>query len=367
MRSLGIDPGTRNYDLCCIEDHVDNIVLDKSIPTEIVAQDPFRVFEIVREVKPDVIVGPSGYGVEFKHISRFTEADLALTTLDRAGDVDIPVLTGLRRILWMMKDAGLNAYSAPGVILLPSVPPHRKVNKIDMGTADKTCVALYAVWDQAEEYGIPYDETSLICVEMGFGYNAAIAVERGCVVDGVGGTIFPGPSYLALGQMDGELAYILGRFSKLKLFEGGATFIAAQKILEPEDFTSNLDKYKLAWRSLMEGIVKAVAMLWKSFDKEPMEIILTGRLSRVEKLRRDLEELLYEKFKVNVRRPLHNFAVEAKEAAQGAALMANGIGGGRYRGLVDAMRIREAAGTVLDYIFLPNLSKESIIESLRSI
>ncbi|MGC8961471.1 MAG: DUF1464 family protein, partial [Candidatus Bathyarchaeia archaeon] len=168
MRALGIDPGTRNYDLCCIEDHVDNIVLDKSLSTEVVARDPDKVFGIIREVKPDVIVGPSGYGIEFKRISCFTKEDLALTTLDKTGDVEIPVLTGLRKLLWMMREAGLNAYSAPGLVLLPTIPPYRKVNKIDMGTADKTCVALYAVWDQAEEYGIRYDETSLICVEMGF-------------------------------------------------------------------------------------------------------------------------------------------------------------------------------------------------------
>ncbi|MEM3678096.1 MAG: DUF1464 family protein [Candidatus Bathyarchaeia archaeon] len=230
-----------------------------------------------------------------------------------------------------------------------------------MGTADKTCVALYAAWDQAEEYGIRYDETSLICIEMGFGYNAALAVERGCIIDGVGGTIFPGPSYLALGQMDGELAYILGGFSKLKLFEGGTTFIAAQRILELEDFISNLDKdnYRLAWRSFTEGVVKAVAMLWQSFNEEPMEIMLTGRLSRSEELRRNLEELLHEKFNVNVRRPSHNFAVEAKEAAQGAALMANGIEGGRYEELIEVMRIKEAAGTVFDHIFLPGLNRGS--------
>ncbi|MGC8961472.1 MAG: DUF1464 family protein, partial [Candidatus Bathyarchaeia archaeon] len=199
-------------------------------------------------------------------------------------------------------------------------------------------------------------------------YNAAVAVERGCIIDGIGGTTFPGPSYIALGQMDGELAYILGGFSKLKLFEGGASYIAAQMLLELEDFVSNLDKdkYRFAWQCLMEGVVKAVAMLWQSFDKGPREIILTGRLSREGRLRRNLEELLHEKFKVNVRRPLHNFAVEAKEAAQGAALMADGIVGGEYEELVNVMRIKEASGTVLDYIFLPDLNKGSIIEGLRS-
>ena len=369
LRALGIDPGTKNYDLCCIENDVDNVVLDESISSEVVASKPSQVFKMVTDAEADVIVGPSGYGLEFKHISQFTKEDVALTTLDKVGDVDIPVLSGLRKLLWMMKEAGLNAYSAPGVVLLPTIPLHRKVNKIDMGTADKTCVTAFAIWDQAKEHGISYDETSLICVEMGFGYNAAMAVENGQIIDAVGGTIFPGPGYLTLSQMDGELAYILGEFSKLKLFEAGATFIAARKILELEDFCANLDRdeYQLAWQSMTEGIVKAVAILRTSFKKQPREIILTGRLSRVERLRKDLEKVLSEKFGVSVRRPVHSFAKEAKDVAQGTTLLANGIAGGKYHELVEVMKIKETKGIVLDYIFFPDFDKKAVLEKLRNV
>jgi predicted butyrate kinase (DUF1464 family) len=368
LRALGIDPGTKNFDLCCIEDDVDNVILDESISSEVVASDPERVFKMIADVEADVIVGPSGYGLEFKHISQFTKEDVALTTLDKVGDIDIPVLSGLRKLLWMMKDAGLNAYSAPGVVLLPTIPTHRKVNKIDMGTADKTCVTAFAIWDQAQEHDISYEETSLICVEMGFGYNAAMAVENGQIIDGVGGTIFPGPGYLTLSQMDGELAYILGEFSKLKLFEAGATFIAARKILELKDFCANLGKgeYQLAWQSMTEGIVKAVAILRTSFKRQPREIILTGRLSRVEKLRGELEKVLGEKFGVSVRRPVHGFTREAKDVAQGTTLIANGIAGGKYHELVRVMKIKDAKGTVLDYIFFPDFDKKVILDMLRS-
>lgn len=368
MRALGIDPGTKNFDLCCIEDDVDNVVLDESISSEVVASAPSQVFEMIKNVEADVILGPSGYGLEFKHISKFTKEDTALTTLDKFGDINIPVLSGLRKLLWMMKEAGLNAYPAPGAILLPTIPLHRKLNKIDMGTADKTCVTAIAIWDQTKKHGISYNETSLICVEMGFGYNAAIAVENGQIIDGIGGTIFPGPGYLTLSQMDGELAYILGEFSKLKLFEAGATFIAARQILELEDFCANLneDEYRLAWHSMMEGIVKAVAMLQTSFKKQPKEIILTGRLSRAKGLCADLKKVLSEKFNVPVRRPVYDFAKKAKDVAQGTALLANGIAGGKYRKLVEVMKIEEAKGTVLDYIFFPNFDKRSVLEKLRS-
>jgi predicted butyrate kinase (DUF1464 family) len=367
-RALGIDPGTRAFDLCCIEDDVSNVVLDKSISTEVVANEPSQVFEVIKDTKADVIVGPSGYGLEFKHISQFTTEDVALTTLDMVGDVDIPVLTGLRKLLWMMKDAGLNAYSAPGVVQLPTIALHRKVNKIDMGTADKTCVTFFAVWDQAREHGVGYDETSLICVEMGFGYNAAMAVENGQIIDAVGGTIFPGPGYLTVSQMDGELAYLLGKFTKLKLFEAGATFIAAHKVLEVEDFCANLDRdeYRLAWQSMVGGIIKAIAMLRPSFAKEPREIILTGRLSRVETMRKELEKILGTKFSIPVRRPIHSFVKEVKDVAQGAALIANGIVGGKYHDLVDVARIKDTHGTVLDYVYFPDFNKKAVIEGLRT-
>lgn len=368
MRALGIDPGTGNYDFCCIEDDVGKVILDKSISSEVVAKEPAKVFELIEAINADVIVGPSGYGLQFKHISQFTHQDVALTTLDKVGDVDIPVLSALRKLLWMMKEADLNVYSVPGVIHLPTIPFHRKVNKIDMGTADKTCVAALAIWDQAREYGIGYDKTSLISVEMGFGYNAAMAVENGQVIDGVGGTIFPGPGYLTLSLMDGELGYLLGEFSKLKLFEAGTTFIAAHKILLPKEFSANIDKdeFKLAWRSMVEGIIKAIAMLRTSFEKGPREIMLTGRLSRIPRLYEDLEHTLTKKFNISVRRPRHMFAKAAKDVAQGAALIANGIEGGKYSDLVSVMRVKKAKGTVLDYIFFPSFDKHAIIEKLRS-
>jgi predicted butyrate kinase (DUF1464 family) len=367
MRALGIDPGTKSFDLCCIEDDVDKVVLDTSISSDVVAVNPSKVLNMILEANADVIVGPSGYGLEFKHISQFTPEDVALTTLDKMGDVEIPVLSGLRRLLLMMKDAKLNAYSLPGVIHLPTVPLHRKMNKIDMGTADKTCVAAFAVWDQAREYGIDYAETSLICVEMGFGYNAAIAVEDGRVIDGIGGTIFPGPGYLTLSLMDGELAYLLGGFSKLRLFQGGATFIAANQVMELDEFVKKVDEeeaFKVAWNAMVDGIVKAVSMAMTSFEKRPREIILTGRISRIKGLYGKLEKELGDKFNLPIRRPT-SFTKAAKDVAQGSALIANGIADGKYRGLVEVMKIKEAKGTVLDYIHLSGFSINDTLKLLR--
>ena len=40
----------------------------------------------------------------------------------------------------------------------------------------------------------------------------------------------------------------------------------------------------------------------------------------------------------------------ARAAAHGAAMLADGLAGGRYAALVDCLRLRESAGTVLDHL-----------------
>ena len=51
-------------------------------------------------------------------------------------------------------------------------------------------------------------------------------------------------------------------------------------------------------------------------------------------------------------RRLEGFALVAKHGAQGAALIADGLAGGRHSALVERLRIREAHGTVLDHLHL---------------
>jgi predicted butyrate kinase (DUF1464 family) len=47
---------------------------------------------------------------------------------------------------------------------------------------------------------------------------------------------------------------------------------------------------------------------------------------------------------------LEGFAKVAKAGAQGAALIADGLAGGEQRGLLEALGLRKASGTVLDYL-----------------
>jgi predicted butyrate kinase (DUF1464 family) len=49
---------------------------------------------------------------------------------------------------------------------------------------------------------------------------------------------------------------------------------------------------------------------------------------------------------------LKGFAVAARQAAQGAALVADGLAGGGAAPLVEALGIRNASGTVLDHLYV---------------
>jgi predicted butyrate kinase (DUF1464 family) len=49
---------------------------------------------------------------------------------------------------------------------------------------------------------------------------------------------------------------------------------------------------------------------------------------------------------------LQGFEATTSQAAQGAALIADGLSGGQAKSLVDRMDIRGASGTVLDHLFL---------------
>lgn len=351
-RVIGIDPGTRSFDICGLEDG--KVFLDDTRSTIEVSQKPSSIADIVERAKPlDLVVGPSGYGLPLKKIDELDEADLFQMTLVRPDDKGLPVLVGLGKFVEELRRKRTKVIFIPGVIHLSTVPEHRKVNKIDMGTADKLCCAALGVYDQARTYSIEYSETSFILVEIGFGYNAVIGVENGEIVDGVGGTL-AGPGFLTLGAMDGELAYILGKFSKELLFRGGVTSIVGRPDLIPEDFpalATRDTRARIAWEAFHEGIVKSVASI-KSMVQEPREIIVSGRLSRVAEITREVSQRLATFGKV---RRIGQIAAKAKEAAQGAALIADGLAGGKMKPLVEAIGLTECSGNLLEHIYVENL------------
>jgi hypothetical protein len=101
---------------------------------------------------------------------------------------------------------------------LDTVPEHRKINRIDLGTSDKLCAAALGIHDQAVRLGAHARDTAFVLLELGGAFTAAIAVQAGQVVDGIGGSSGP-IGWQAAGALDGEVAYLAGTVDKAMLFQ----------------------------------------------------------------------------------------------------------------------------------------------------
>jgi len=342
MRILGIDPGTVSFDLCLLDSN--EVTFEDSIPSSVVAERPEDLAEKCLRLKPKVIIAPSGYGLPNRHFSELSQRDMFEMTLVREGE-NVPVLDGMKKFLNIVKEGALDILFVPGVIQLPTVPRWRKLNKIDMGTADKLCIGALSVETVSQKKGVSYAEVNQIVVELGGGYNALITIEKGRIINGIGGTLFPGPGFINAGAMDGEIAYLLGGFEKTLLFQGGASYLANKSGLSIEDFTQ--ETYPEAFNAFVEGVTFAVCSQQALLDSR--EVYLSGRLTRYENiyhpLRLRLEKLGY------IVSPLPTLSNKSKAAAQGYAVVGNGLYGGCYQPLVKHMMIDEAEESVLDYVY----------------
>jgi predicted butyrate kinase (DUF1464 family) len=319
-RVIGIDPGTVSIDVCGLAG--DTVFLDRAVETTAALADPAAFLTMLYEVAPvDLIVGPSGYGLPLVPGLELTEDDVRLAVLSESGDTG--GLGGLSSLIRALGSSRLPVVFTPGVVHLPSVPAYRKHNRVDMGTADKVCAVALAIDEQRRRRRCAPGDVSLILLELGGAFTAAIAVDRGRIVDGVGGSSGP-IGRRAAGAWDGEVAYLADHVTKAMLFQGGAESIADADTV------------------YVESSLKAIAALMVSVPG-PAEIVLSGRFAHE----------YVEAFTARVGRPvrvLEGFASVAKHAAQGAALIANGLAGGGARAMVDTLGLRDARGSVLDYL-----------------
>jgi predicted butyrate kinase (DUF1464 family) len=341
-----MDPGTLSVDLCGIHDG--SVFLDRSIPTNEALRDASVLAGLLEAAAPlDLVAGPSGYGLPVKAVQDLTDTDIRLAFL--AAKSESGGIEGLGSLLRRLGRSSLPIVVTPGVVHLPTVPAHRKVNRIDMGTADKVCAAALAVHDQATRRGCDVREVSFILLELGGAFTAVVAVDGGQIVDGIGGT--SGPLGLrASGALDGEVAFLAGHVTKGMLFRGGAAAIAGTPDAQAHAIASpSTPAGRLAWDAYVEGAVKATAALLVSVP-HPSEVLLSGRLALIGGVREQFQRRLADVMGVVPVRVVAGFASAAGQAAQGAALIAEGLAGGRSAPLVDTLEIRAAAGSVLDYL-----------------
>jgi predicted butyrate kinase (DUF1464 family) len=351
-RVIGIDPGTVTIDICGLEDG--RLFLELSLPTRDALRDPQAFAARLQEVGTvDLMVGPSGYGLPCVSAAAAGEEDLRLAFLAAADDAG--GIGGLRTLVRTLANYRLPVMLTPGVIHLDSVPGHRKVNRVDMGTADKVCAVALAVRDQAARRGCAIDDTAFILLELGGAFTAAVAVQGGRIVDGLGGS--SGPIGLrAVGALDGEVAYLAGQITKSMIFTGGIASITG--IADPDASGPLAGGAREAY---VEGALKAVAWLRVSAP-EAAEVILSGRAARSAALAEELRRRLLRLDGVMTVEVLRTPGEPAMQAAYGAALVADGLAGGAEATLVEHLGIREARGSVLDHLHV--ISREQARKTL---
>jgi predicted butyrate kinase (DUF1464 family) len=333
-RVVGIDPGTVSIDVCGLTDG--KLVLDRTIPTADAVADPAGFADLLAHGGvPDLIAGPSGYGLPLMRVAEASDDDLRLAFLAPKGERG--GIGGLRQLTRALAERGLPVVFLPGVIHLDTVPPHRKVNRIDLGTADKLCAVALGIREEADRLQTDPKDVAFILLELGGAFTSAIAVQDGQVVDGIGGSSGP-IGWQSSGALDAEVAFLVGHVTKGLVFHGGVSTIAE----------SNRDVPGVGFDAFVEGAVKAVRQLRVSAPLAS-SILVSGRIASDPAVQERLAAALAD---VGELRPILGFAKHAKQGAQGAAMIADGLAGGVHAQLVERLRIRHATGTVLDHLYV---------------
>ena len=212
--------------------------------------------------------------------------------------------------------------------------------------------------EEVEERKVPISQVDVIVVEVGYAYTAALRLKNGKIIDSVGGTTgYQG--YMGIGFWDAEVAYLLcykyPAFSKELLFRGGISTILNKDYPPPapqevEDDALRGDKNaNNAIKALAESALKDALSLFT--NGIPRRIYLSGRWSRSNLFTSCFEE--YAKpilRRLNVELTKLSKIGSTKEAALGAAIIASGLAGGKYKWVVDSLELDRSSGSILDYL-----------------
>ena len=332
--------------MCVLDDG--EVMLERSFRTDDVGADPAPLVETLVDHGPfDLVLGPAGYGLPLVPAEQVGERELALMVLLREDEPHGRVgVGGMRSIVRALIAAGLPLVFGPGAIHLPTIPAYRKWNRIDLGTADKVASAALCIADQARRLGVDFAETSFVMLELGGAFSAALAVDGGRIVDGLGGSAGP-IGARACGALDAEVAYLLGAaLSKRTVFSGGALDPQGELDLSrgaggaaprpaPPGGMARPGGGRGQGRARADGQRAGPA-------RDPRRGAPGARAGHARRARRAACPRGAGADGGGPRR--------RKAAAQGAAVLADGLAGGRYAALVERLGVRDASGSALDHL-----------------
>jgi predicted butyrate kinase (DUF1464 family) len=334
VRVVGTDPGTSSLDLLLLDD---GAVRDQvRLTPEALRDDPEALLATLRRWAPiDLVAGPSGYGVPLVRGDALTEHDLDQMSLVRPDQRGSGVgIIGFRAWVRALAGSGFPVVFLPGGIHLPTIPRHRKLNAIDLGTPDKVAVAALAIWTDRRAWGVGESEgagAAFAVVELGSAFSAVLVVERGRLVDAAAGTRGP-IGMRSGGAWDGEVAYWRSPLSKDQLFRGGLLDLGLEG---PEAFRESLIKHVAGLKAVTP--FDRIYLSGAACDRPEIATMATEALGAFGSLRA-LPSLP---------------GAWVKHAAQGAALLADGLADGQHADLVASLELRGASGSVWDYLRPP--------------
>ncbi len=363
MMVAGIDPGTRTMDLIVMDDEKNRIVYGEAIDRDMITRDPSipikRLRDLRREYNIQSITAPSGYGIPLKPVQEASiEEILEATFIHREDCIRRLKIVGLRRLMMLFRNSNLPAWFSPGAIHLPTVPRYRKINRIDLGTADKIYTVAAAMVNARQRYKLRPGDMNMLVVESGQAYNAAILVENGEIVDGIGGTM-AWWGLMGGGFVDSEtcyaLSYTVPGFSKILLFQGGVSTFSGY--ISYDEIEKDLERNEIraveALKVITESITKTIAPLIAVSSTKPI-LYLSGRLYRHPRIRQSVYTSIKnnDSLRTKIRDIIFLESTDTKinAAAMRAAYIASGVAGGKYSWIIDTLKLDKSQGSIFDYI-----------------
>lgn len=330
VRVVGCDPGTSSLDMLLLDN---GQVADQArFEPDALRADPDCLVRTLQGWQSlDLIAGPSGYGLPLVRAGELTEADLDRMSHVRPDERGRGVgVIGFRAWVRALVRSGLPVIFLPGGIHLPTIPAHRKVNAIDLGTADKLAVVALALRMDATAAGEPLGSSRFAVVEVGSAFTAVLVVDGGRLVDAAAGT--RGPIGLKCGgAWDGEVAYALAPISKADLFRGGLGDLGEPG---PRAFRESLRKHVAGLQAVTP--FEQIYVSGAGLDRPDVAVWTLDALSGLGTVT-----------------PLASLpGAWVKHAAQGAAILADGLAGGTHIDVVESLDLKRASGTIGDTIHM---------------
>ncbi len=321
-RVVGVDPGTSSLDLLLLDNG--RVAAQHRFAPGTLRDDPLALANRLTAWAPiDLIAGPSGYGLPLIDGRDVTEAEIDLMSFTRPDERgrDSGVI-GFRGWVRAFLASGVPTVFLPGGLHLPTIPTHRRLNAIDMGTADKVAVVALAVRHDAGR------NRAFAVVEVGSAFTAVMVIQDRAIVDASAGS--RGPIGLkSSGAWDGEAAYWLAPLAKSDIFRGGWIDLGE---FAPIAFAESLRKHVAGLRAVtsFDTAYLSGAGLDRAEVRAATTLALDGLVGSP-----SLPSLP---------------GAWVKHAAQGAALLADGLAGGVNLDLVEDLALRRASGTIIDYL-----------------